>query len=84
MKVYAFMYNPMTEESGYITVSLHKTRDGAEKALESHKTGRKLQWDELEKYRREKYADDLYETIRKGTKFGRWEDWTIEERTILD
>ena len=35
--LYAFLYNPMIHESGYITVSIHRTREGAEKAMEWHK-----------------------------------------------
>ena len=35
--LYAFLYNPMIHESGYITISIHRTLKGAEKALEWHK-----------------------------------------------
>ena len=35
--LYAFLYNPMIHESGYVTISIHRTREGAEKALEWHK-----------------------------------------------
>jgi hypothetical protein len=35
--VYEFLYNPSTYESAAQTVSIHKTRRGAEKAMELHK-----------------------------------------------
>lgn len=36
-KIFAFMHCPCVYESAYYTVSLHRTREGAEKALEAHK-----------------------------------------------
>jgi hypothetical protein len=45
--LYAFLYNPMIHESGYITVSIHRTREGAEKALEWHKNEAKKEYEEL-------------------------------------
>ena len=37
MKVYAFLYNSCIYESAHATMSLHKTRKGAEMAMEVHK-----------------------------------------------
>ncbi len=37
MKVYAALYCSCTEESAYETLSLHMTKEGAEKAVEEHK-----------------------------------------------
>jgi hypothetical protein len=37
--LYAFLYNPMIHESSSQTVSIHRTREGAEKALEWHRKG---------------------------------------------
>ncbi len=42
--LYAFLYNPMIHESGYITVSVHRTREGAKKALEWHRHNEELEY----------------------------------------
>ena len=70
--LYAFLYNPMIHESGYITISIHRTREGAEKALAWHKNDCIKEWKEIMK-------DDLAEFP-----FGQSQDWRIEEITILD
>ena len=68
--LYAFLYNPMIHESGYITVSIHRTREGAEKALEWHK--KEHIEETIEDYG--KY-DEEWDTFR---------DWRISEITIQD
>jgi hypothetical protein len=35
--LHIFLYNPMIKESGWIPQSIHKTRKGAELAMETHK-----------------------------------------------
>jgi hypothetical protein len=45
--VYEFLYNPSCCESVYGTVSIHKTRQGAETAMEFHKYEKKKQYDDL-------------------------------------
>jgi hypothetical protein len=42
--LYAFLYNPMIHESGYITISIHRTQKGAEKAMEFYKHEVKEEW----------------------------------------
>lgn len=44
MKIYAAEYNPIIFESSYGTISLHKTREGAEKAIEQHKNATIKEW----------------------------------------
>jgi hypothetical protein len=83
MKIYAFVYNPMIEESGYITVSLHKTKEGTLKALDEHKAEMKREWTEKIKKSKEIYGEDFHK-LRRGMSFGMWEDWDIEERELLD
>lgn len=39
-KIYGVMYNPMIHESCYGCLSIHKTRKGAEMAMEFHKKER--------------------------------------------
>ena len=45
--VYAFMYCPDNCESCYATMSLHRTRRGAEMAMEFHKQKIKNQFEEV-------------------------------------
>jgi hypothetical protein len=68
--LYAFLYNPMIHESVPGIVSIHRTREGAEKALEWHKNEVREEW----KYRGapEEYPFD----------FCQW--WGIEEIQIQD
>ena len=40
MKVYEALHCPCVYESAFATISLHETRDGAEKAVELHKQKR--------------------------------------------
>ncbi len=68
-KLYAFLYNPMTEESGYITISLHQEKKNAEVAMELHKGNEKLKWEERH--------DPDY-----PTEFGSFEDWRVQEVEI--
>ena len=79
--LYAFLYNPMIEESGYITISIHKTKKGAEMAMKSHIAKEKKEWERHDKWEREEYGDE-YEQL-KGSEFGRWEDWIVKEIEVL-
>ena len=36
-EIYAAIFNPMIHESGFVTLSLHRTQKGAEMAMEFHK-----------------------------------------------
>jgi hypothetical protein len=75
--LYAFLYNPMIHESGYITVSIHRTREGAEKALEWHKNECREEWKTLYEaiHKKEWVESDIYMINR---------NWKIEEIKILD
>ena len=46
-RIYEFLYNENLHESGYETLSIHKTRRGAEEAMELHKFEVKNKWEEL-------------------------------------
>lgn len=72
MKVFEALYNPMTEESSYYTLSVHKTKEGAERAINEHKKQRLSEW------RR------LYPTKKdEPFKFGTFEDWDVCEIEVL-
>ncbi len=72
--IYLAQYNPMTEESAYETLSVHLSKEGAEKALEEHISEQKEKHD-----RRTKVYPDSFSHI----KFGKWEDWRVEEIEVL-
>lgn len=46
MKVFEALYNENPDESGYSTISIHLTREGAKKAIENHKRETKEFWTE--------------------------------------
>ena len=70
--LYAFLYNSCIHESSHATVSLHYSKEGAEKAMQEHKQK------ELDKFN-EMYGDDN----EFDFKFGDGEDWCIETIEVL-
>mgnify|MGYP006898468757 CR=1 FL=1 len=76
--IYEFLYNPCIYESGYITISLHITKEGAIKAMKAHKAKEKRKFNKL--FTADKLADPAYQNI----KFGMHEDWKINETIILN
>lgn len=71
-KVYAFLYCPCVPEESWGTISLHYSKEGAEKALEIHKQKALDEFNEL-------YADNN----ECGWKFGEYEDWSVKPMKIL-
>ena len=73
--VWIFYYNPCVCESSPYAESIHRTRKGAEMAMEFHKN---------EKYKEHlemlKYTGKTEETW----KFGEHESWFVDSREILD
>ncbi len=67
-KVYEFWYNDCIHESAAACISLHRTKKGAEMAMEFHKNEKLKKWDATVKWRKEHYGAD-YE-ILPFTKFG--------------
>ncbi len=65
--IYAFLYNSCIHESGWVTVSLHYSKEGAEKAMQEHKQKVLDEFNEM-------YANDN----EFGFKFGKNEDWRVE------
>lgn len=82
MKVYAALYNPMIEESAWTTISLHRTRKGAEIAMKFHKEKQRKEWEEHDKWQRKEYGDN-YEHM-KSSPFGTWQKWGVNEIEVLD
>ena len=92
--IYEFLYNGCIHESSYATMSLHKTKAGAEKALNEHKEKAKVKHEKNIKFMMEeiKNNDDLTAEDKKVLldnydeyhKFGAHEDWAIGEQELLD
>jgi hypothetical protein len=72
--VWEFMYNDFTYESAAHTMSLHRTKKGATKAMEIHKEKVKKEWDKL-------YKDDPDED-RSKWKWAKW--WGVRKTKVLD
>ena len=70
--LYAFRYNSCVHENSYATVSLHYSKEGAEKAMQEHKQK------ELDDFN-ERYADDN----EFDFKFGEHEDWYVKTVEVL-
>lgn len=70
MKIFEFRYNSCIHESVMGTISLHKTRKGAEKALQNHKEQEKKEFEELWKGEEASYL------------FGDMEHWDVVETEI--
>lgn len=71
-KVYAFEYCPCVRESSFGVVSLHRTKKGAEIAMEFHKNEKKKEF------------NALYDDIEPVCGFGTFEDWRVREIKILE
>lgn len=74
-KVYTFDYCDCIYESAFYTVSLHRTKKGAEMAMEYHKA------EKLKEF------NDLYDKSTQkeyGFKFGQMESWRVSEMDIQD
>ena len=94
MIIYGFLYNSCVHESSYATMSLHKTKEGAEAAMNKHKEEKRLEFEEykkrhsedVEKYCQEENLDEATkkELIESVGKFDDHEDWTIDEFEVLD
>jgi hypothetical protein len=93
MKIYEFLYCGCIHESSYATMSLHKTKAGAEKAMNAHKEKEK------KKYEKDRRAMDKHIMAEEGTSkkqkklliehnhsisFGVHQDWAIGEQELLD
>jgi hypothetical protein len=80
MKVWQALYNDMYYESSAETLSLHLTKEGAEKAIEKHKQQNKLE--HLEDYSPERLAQE-YE-LKKEAGFTDKEIEEYDKRDLED
>jgi hypothetical protein len=70
--LYAFLYNCCIHESSWATVSLHYSKEGAEKAMQEHKQKALDEFNEM-------YGDDN----EFDFKFGEHEDWCVKTVDVL-
>ena len=70
--LYAFLYNSCIHESSWATVSLHYSKEGAEKAMQEHKQKALDEFNEM-------YANDN----EFDFKFAEHEDWRVEPVEVL-
>ena len=70
--LYAFLYNSCIHESSWSTISLHYSKEGAEKAMQEHKQKALDEFNEM-------YADNN----EFDFKFGEHEDWCVEPVEVL-
>lgn len=73
-KVYEFWYNNCIYESAAACMSLHRTKKGAEMAMEFHKEEKRKEYEELYKDEPE-YMRVAYDSMCA---------WGVEERTIVE
>ena len=74
MKVFAAVYNPMIHESSFGIISLHKTKKGAQMAMEFDREERRKEWMVMfsTKSEQEEYP------------FGKYESWQVTSYELQD
>ena len=84
MKVFEALHNPMVYESSAGTLSVHRTREGAEKAIAAHKAKEKAEHDEM--YSNERLAESELAHYKKYPKpaFDEHQWWGVNEIEIQD
>jgi len=75
MKIYCFLFNSCTFESSYATMSIHKTKIGAYKAMKTHKVNEFMYWYDKRSLSGKAFCNFAYD-------FGM--AWAIEETILID
>jgi hypothetical protein len=73
--LYQFLYNSNIHESGWICVTLHFSKEGAQQAMEEHK---KRKYEEFLVYDRHCIERDPEFMAKYPNIFGENENWTVE------
>ena len=71
MKVYLAQYNNCIFESSFATLSIHFSKEGAEKVVQEHKDKEYKKWESM---------DDDY---KEDCEFGWDEEWDVKEIEVL-
>lgn len=77
-ELYEFLYCSCIHESGYVTMSLHRTKEGAERAMYAHREKARKEWEEL--YAEERGEGD-FDLIPE---FGQHEAWRVNLIQVQD
>lgn len=76
--IFEALYNDCFYESSYATISIHKTREGAEKAIEEHKAAMKVEYEK-------EVALDVADGLGGHSAFPyEWQAWDIKETELLE
>lgn len=82
MIIYQASYCPCIHESVYGTMSLHLSREGAEKAIAEHKEKIKKEHDEMVARNKEEFTDCAFDDDM--WKWDAHQDWHIYEIEVQD
>jgi hypothetical protein len=74
MKLYQALYCDCIHESSYFTISIHRTTEGAQKAIDIHKAFMMKEWEE----------DYPTQEEREKFPFGQHEDWKVHKTELKD
>lgn len=74
MKVYEALYCGCIHESSYATISLHLSKEGAEKAIKKHR---------LEELKKQKQIYKSLEIKQTNKELLQHQDWFVKETEIL-
>lgn len=69
------LYNECYHESSYTTISLHRTRKGAETAIEWHKAERQKEWEQIYSDKKDPFWLSFYKSSER---------WAINEIEVQD
>ena len=75
---WGFVYCPCIHESAFCTISLHKSKEGAEKAMEWHREEKRKEWQKIVDW--DKKDGGGYAEM---CPFGSMEVWRVDEIEIL-
>lgn len=78
VKIYEALYCSCIHESSYATISLHRTREGAEKAVQESKDKVKLEHEKHKEFMKKEGMEDMIHA---------WDvhqDWDIAETELMD
>lgn len=83
-KIWTVQFNPMVYESAYATISMHKTKKGAMKAMQKHKEFKLKEFKKREEEKK-KYNPQSYEILKFDiSEWDRYYDWNIRSEYLLD
>lgn len=83
MKIFAAQYSDCVYETGYLTFSLHKTLEGAQRAIEKSKQESKERYDEMVLFQIAEGRETKPYKWNSNTGVG-YEGWDIVEMEVFE